>query len=653
MKLFKGQTLIEVVLVIGLSAILLPALLTGFFASRNGTAQQEKRGYATALLKETEEAVKNIKNTNWANVSQNGIYHTSVSGNTWTLVSGSSNDSNGLTQSVTISDVYRDTSGAIVSSGGTIDASTKKVDIEIAWSLPSSSVVASTMYLTRTGNQTYTETTFSEFNLGTKTGTAIASSSANPTPTPGDGQVELAGGGGNGDWCAPNLSIAALDLPKNGVANAVSAIEGRVFAGTGDNASGVSFANVNISNANPPVASILGTFSNYKTNGIFGEANYAYIATDTNSKEIIILGLSSLPYTEVGSFDATGSADGDSVYVLGNRGYMTQGSNFRVFDLTSKTGSRPQIGPALSLAGTGTKVMVVGNYAYISISGSTTKLQIVDISDPTDPSKFQVVGQLTLPAGFADAKDLFVNISGSRTYLVTGLSALQAEFLIVNTSIKSLNLPVVSYYDTNGMDGRGITVVTNNKVILVGHGAEEYQAINVSNELFPSRCGGLNIDTGINGVSSVLEADGDAYSYIITGDATTELKIIEGGNGGAYSSSGTFESATYDAGSDVAFNRFTATVIQPVDTTIKMQVAAAPEVSGSCSGATFTFLGPNGTASDYFLASGGTISGTIPFDSPSGNYENPSRCFRYKTWFDTAAATQSPILYDVTINHSL
>ena len=68
--------------------------------------------------------------------------------------------------------------------------------------------------------------------------------------------------------------------------------------------------------------------------------------------------------------------------------------------------------------------------------------------------------------------------------------------------------------------------------MLVGTKGEEYQLVDIANEATPSRCGGLNIDTGVKGVSSVLEADGDSYSYIITGDSAAELKVIEGGPGG-------------------------------------------------------------------------------------------------------------------------
>src|SRR3989344_5423024 len=162
------------------------------------------------------------------------------------------------------------------------------------------STVESKFYLTRyLENETYIQTRkIEDFDTGTLTDVI--------TTQDDDGEVTL-GAGGSGSWGAPSIPIATLDLPKSGVANALTAIEGLAFATTGENASGVSFAKVNITNTNPPVPSIPnpGTFDGYKTNDVFGETNYAYIATDTNTEEIVIINLSNM--TKSGWFDASGS----------------------------------------------------------------------------------------------------------------------------------------------------------------------------------------------------------------------------------------------------------------------------------------------------------------------------------------------------------
>lgn len=657
-KLQKGQLLVELLMTIGLSAIIIPALLTGLMASREGKVQQENRMQAVALLKEAEEALRFIKDNDWSSFAVNGVYHPTISANSWILTSNAETV-NGFTRQIVVSDVYRDSSGAIVATGGTVDPSTKKATVTISWTLPAASSITSTLLFTRTDNMTYTDTTTTQFNAGTRTSSTVLATTGSSVTN--DGQVQLgAGGGSQSDWCTPGLSITPHDLPKSGVANAITAIQGRAFAGTGDNASGVSFANLNITNAQPPVTSTLGTFDGYKTNAVFGESGYGYLGTDNNGKEVVIVNFSTTPYTEAGYFDISGSGNGDSVFVSGNIGYVINGNRLHTFNLSSKSGSRPQLG-SITLDGTGKKVYVVGNYAYVAIAGTSNQLEIIEVTNSgatlTKRSSITVSGQ----AG----QDVYVNPTGTRAYLATAVSASQREMFIINTSTKTAP-SVVSSYEANGLSPKGITVVTNNKAVLVGTSGEEYQVIDIVNENSPVRCGGINIDSGVNGVSSVLESDGDVFSYIITGDASSEFKIIEGGAGASFSSSGTFESATFDpmiidGGSYTrSFNRFVASVAVPSQTTLKMQVGvASSNGSNSCTGVSYTFVGPTGNAAvdgtgqpvDFYSATGSEIVGIIPLLS-SGNYQNPGRCFRYKLWLSSSDSTQTPIFYDVILNHS-
>jgi hypothetical protein len=482
----------------------------------------------------------------------------------------------------------------------------------------------------------WVQTTQADFNTGTQVGTTV-------TNTAG-GEVTL-GAGGGGDWCVPGPNISTtFDLPKNGVANGISSKEGKIIAGTGDNSSGVSLADVNVSNANPPVVSQAATFDGYKTNDVYVNqtSGYAYIATDTNTKEIAIVQLNGATISEVGSFDASGSTDANSIFVLGTKGYMTQGNNFRIFDLTSHSGARSQLG-STSLAGTGESVYVVGNYAYVAVSSASTReMQIIDVSNAAAPS---IVGYADLDS--ASGKDLYINSTGTRAYVVTNSSSTQKEFFIIDISTKSGSRPTVGSYEASGMSPKGVSVVPGNKALIVGTSGEEYQSINIATESNPVRCGGMQIDTGINGISSVLEADGDAYSYIITGDASAELKVILGGPGGHYAAAGTFTSRIFDAGVSTAFNRLDFTAVTPPGTTLTFQVAAADPVVGSCTGATYIFEGPDGTAATSFSA-----AGPIALDDNGSGYENPARCLRYKATFGTNDPSSSPVLSDVTVNYS-
>jgi type II secretory pathway pseudopilin PulG len=147
-NLTKGQSLIELLLAMGLAAILLPALLTGLITSREGRPQTIQRNEASTLIREAAESLRSVRESGWSAVSTNGTYHTEVSGNRWTLVSGSQTV-NGYTKSIVISDTYRNSSGAIVQSGGVIDPSTKAIAITVSWTTPYPSSITSNFYLTR------------------------------------------------------------------------------------------------------------------------------------------------------------------------------------------------------------------------------------------------------------------------------------------------------------------------------------------------------------------------------------------------------------------------------------------------------------------------------------------------------------------------
>jgi len=629
----KGQTLVEILVVFAISAVFLPALLTGLFTTREGKSQQKQKLEAIALLSESEEAVRSIRGKNWAGIATNGTYHPAVLINEWALTSGIE-IINGFQRKIEVENVYRDSSGNI-SSNGSLDPSTKKITHTISWETPYSSSVSTTSYLTRFLENLYRlDTTEQDFLAGLQTGVTITNTD--------DGEI-LLGSGGFGEWCAPNLTATTLDLPKSGQANALSVIEGVAFAGTGENASGESFVKINLNNTNPPTANIAGTFSNYKTNDVYGEQNYGYIASDTNSKELIILDISQTPFTEIGYYNGSGSTNADDLFIKGNTGFITQGNYLRNFDLTSHSGSRPSVdSDGVQLAGTGTAVVVIGNYAYVSISGASIEMQIVDLSNPTN---MVVVGQADVDG--QGAKDIFVNETGTRAYIAAGQSASQQELFIIDITTKTGNRPVIGSYDTNGMNPRAITVVPGNRAIIVGDGAEEYQVINISSESNPVRCGGIEVSSGVRDLASVLESDGDAYSYIVTGDSASEFKIIVGGPGGNYSSAGEYESSIFDPGSESVFNRVDMSHVVPQNTTLRYQISVADQVNGSCTNSNYIYVGPDGTTSTYF-----TNSSALPLDDDGVGFENPGRCFRYKAYLTTTDTSMSPVVYSVGINYS-
>src|SRR5690242_6757362 len=189
----KGQSLIELLITIGLMAVVLPAMIVGFVATRNGRAQQEQRLKATSLMREGEEAVRVVRETDWATFAAlstpaNTAYklaHDVATGKTWILTTGSESI-NDMIRTITVGDVYRDfvtdpTNAPIVDStapNATLDPSTKKVVVTVHWNNPISTTESATEYLTRDENIPYTETTKAQFDAGTKSN--VTTTATNP-----------------------------------------------------------------------------------------------------------------------------------------------------------------------------------------------------------------------------------------------------------------------------------------------------------------------------------------------------------------------------------------------------------------------------------------------------------------------------------------
>jgi len=189
----EGQTLVEILLAIALAAIILPALTAGIIASRSGTSQQKERFMGITLMEEAQNAVRSIREKGWTTFALNGTYHPVISGSSWAFAEGAQTI-NGFTRQIVITDVYR-MNGAIVSSGGILDPSTKKVDITVSWTLPIPSNMSSTLYLTRyLDNLSFIQTTLAEFNSDTRANVDITDTSG--------GEVTLAINT-KAKWCEP------------------------------------------------------------------------------------------------------------------------------------------------------------------------------------------------------------------------------------------------------------------------------------------------------------------------------------------------------------------------------------------------------------------------------------------------------------------
>lgn len=664
-KLFRGSMLVELLLTMGLAAIIFPALLTGMLASREAKPQQVQRMKALMLLKETEQAATSVKDLDWTTFASFSAtpLHPVINSGKWTLIPGTETI-NGLTRQLVINDVYRDTNGAIATSGGILDPSTKKITSTISWSQPYTSTFNSVIFATRTQNLSKTWTSQADFQTG---GTFAGTTATNYN----GGEIELSAG--HADWCNPqDYIINQIDLPK--LSNSIYAATGSAYLGAGDGTSSPMFINITI-NTPPlpasPSASIAGTYNGaYVTNAIFSDGSYVYLATTAPTAQVVILDITHAPYTAIGTVTIPGGNPANGVYIVGNILFVTSGTKLYTYNITTRTGSHttPLASKAMWLTfgtnPTARQVMVVNNRAYVGTGNTWLGLQVFSVSADGSTITFKGSASLTFNQ---QAQGLFVNSTGSRAYVAfnNGDGGFSKGFFIINTSIDPPwwwpFYGTIGQYNAGSTDPRGMVVVPgDNRAIIVGTGGTlQYQVINISNESNPTLCGGLPktgyppITGGVLGVTALKDQNGNAFSYITTGEVGNQFKIIQGGNGGStYASSGTFESSTFDAGYQAVFNSFVANLTIPSQTSLQMQIAAAAPIADSCNSVSFTFVGPSGNQAGYFTPTGSTISAQIPLGSFSPYYENPGRCFRYKAWLSTSDSAHTPILNDMNINYS-
>jgi prepilin-type N-terminal cleavage/methylation domain-containing protein len=135
-KYIQGFSLIEVLIavsVLGVLAVVLMSSTNKGIILSNQALSEVQAGF---ILDEGAEAVKSLRDINWANISgvtDNTNYYLSFNNTTnlWSLsVTPSKIDS--FTRTVVFSPVYRDANDDIASSG-TLDSGTKKVTITTSW----------------------------------------------------------------------------------------------------------------------------------------------------------------------------------------------------------------------------------------------------------------------------------------------------------------------------------------------------------------------------------------------------------------------------------------------------------------------------------------------------------------------------------------
>ncbi|MEZ6255256.1 MAG: prepilin-type N-terminal cleavage/methylation domain-containing protein [Patescibacteria group bacterium] len=604
----RGFSLVEILITIGLAAILLPVFLTSMVSIRDSRPYREKRLRASNFMQECIDAVYLAKEEGWSNVATVGTYYPTITSNTWQLAAGSQTIDD-FTREIVIEDVYRNSNLDIVTSGGILDKSTKKVTVNVDWTLPNNGQVTSTFYLTRYANNTsWTQTTDNSFSSGSGTGIVYTAV--------GDGEVQLATGTAT-SWANPaNVGTFSGDGTGDGKKFTIIGNYGYL---TQETTSGHEFTIIDATN---PIAltKISGVEIGNIVYDMVIDGNYAYLATGVNNAELTIINITNKNApTIVGTRDLGNNNDAFAIAKSGNFVYVAKDSSGGSAEMYVVNVTNPALPLEVGSYENGADVndiKIEGNYAYLATDNLETV--ILNITVPAAPTL----------AGFYDsaggANGESIVVSGSYAYL--GLaSGTGNDFEIVNISNQA-SPTLVGGYDVGGTV-TGINIIGNYAFLSTSNGSAEFTALNISNLASPSLVGTFNLDT-----SDDIFVQGN-YAYMVNNNSN-EILILEGGtSGGLYETYGEYTSDRRNANATVTWNYIDFIYQEPAGTDFKLQVGLSTD------DVTYTYVGPDGTSATYY-----EDPGHIPLNV------NEARYFKIKAFF-YGDGTATPVLEYFSVNY--
>lgn len=130
-----GFTLIEIVLATGMLTTFMLSISLYYKKILDVSQETTRHIQSGFLLEEGIEAIKLLRDTSWtskiATLSTGTTYYLYWTGTTWTSTTTKQVVENVFTRSFTVANVNRDASDNIASSGGTLDAGSKKFTITV------------------------------------------------------------------------------------------------------------------------------------------------------------------------------------------------------------------------------------------------------------------------------------------------------------------------------------------------------------------------------------------------------------------------------------------------------------------------------------------------------------------------------------------
>ena len=444
----RGFSVVEIIIAVAVFGIVSIAAITTSLQTLSTNRLSDEYARGSYLATEGVEAARSIREQNWANLVAGTYGVASISGK-WQF-SGSNNALGKFNRTVAVSAVNRN-AGAIVTTGGSVDANTMKVDSTVSWNF--------TPLRTNTITQSTYLTYFDK---------AIAVS-----------------------WAAPTLE-SNIPLAGNGNGIKVQTVGNYVYL-----VSSLATPNFNIYNISNPASPTLAgslTLTGTPTN-IFVLGNYAYVTTNSGTAELQIVNITTPTAPTLSSaFDIAGTTTvTNSVYVVGTIAYVvkTAGGGNEFFVINVATPTAPVVLGSVNYAQTLYDVYVLGNYAYVGTANTAGELIVFNITTPSAPA---IVATLNLPNS-----NFGISIAGFGAYVFLGRNAGPLNIISIATpTAPSLVGTYTTTFNVNDVD----VDPTNNLVFIASADtAAEMMVISVATPATPSRVGFYGATNVLNGVA--------------------------------------------------------------------------------------------------------------------------------------------------------
>lgn len=370
MKHETGQSLIELLVALGIFVISVSAGFQLFFGGQNLSVDSANVGLASDYGQEAVEAVRTIQDRNWAELTD-GSHSLVFKNNEWMFGSSSTSESKDMfTRTIAV---------------GTVDANTKIATTTITWQTDP---------------------------LRTQTVELVERLTNWQEPSKGCVSDPI-----SGNWAAPRV-IGSADIGAGNSGTDVALKLPYVFiSGTASTANKPDLFVFNVTNeASPALVRSLDIGAG-GINAMYIKDNYLYAASPNDNAELLIFNITDPTNpTQVGSYNMTGSADAFGVAAFGNTVAVGR-SNSATYELTFfnvTNPASPSIISQVTTNGTVRDFYVAYKKLYLVSEESDADIWIYDITDTANPT---LITTYDIP-GTTEDRTVYLQEKGGTNILV-------------------------------------------------------------------------------------------------------------------------------------------------------------------------------------------------------------------------------------------